>query len=57
MVSFPLLSSTYAISKSLNVLVIAASGINCVAASLALLYGVSGIGIGMSLMSYDSASS
>ena len=57
MMAFPVLSSTYAISKSVNIPVIAASGINCVTGSLALLYGASGIGIGASLMSYHSLSS
>ena len=49
---FPVLSSTYAISKSVSIPVIAASGINCLIASLALLYGASGVGIGTSLISY-----
>lgn len=53
--AFPVLSSTYAISKSVSIPVIAASGMNCVTASLAMLYGASGIGIGTSLMSYSSA--
>lgn len=48
--SLPVLSSTYAISKAVKIPVIAASGVNCSIASLAILYGASGIGIGTSVM-------
>lgn len=48
--SLPVLSSTYAISKSVKIPVIAASGVNCSIASLAMLYGASGIGIGSSVI-------
>jgi len=48
--SLPVLSSTYAISKTVKIPVIAASGVNCAIASLAILYGASGIGIGTSVV-------
>lgn len=50
--SFPVLSATYAISKVVSLPIIAASGMNCLTASLAILYGASGVGIGTSLMNY-----
>nr|YP_009397394.1 hypothetical protein [Dasyclonium flaccidum]ARW66580.1 hypothetical protein [Dasyclonium flaccidum] len=40
------LSSTYAISNSVNIPVITSSGINCLSSSIALFYGASGIGVG-----------
>lgn len=46
----PVLSSTYAISKVVKVPVIAASGINYILASLAMLYGASGIGLSTSII-------
>ncbi len=49
-ISLPVLSSTYAISKAVKIPVIAASGVNCSIASLAMLYGASGIGIGNSVI-------
>lgn len=53
--SLPVLSSTYAISKAVTIPVIAASGINCSIASLAVLYGASGIGIGTSVINCSNA--
>jgi len=48
--ALPVLSSTYAISQAVKIPVIAASGVNCSIASLAMLYGASGIGIGNSVI-------
>nr|AYR05921.1 hypothetical protein [Lithothamnion sp.] len=47
--AYPSLSATYAISQTVKVPVIASSGINLVSASLAILYGASGIGISTSV--------
>lgn len=51
--SFPVLSSTYAISKAVKIPVVAASGMNIVTASLAILYGASGIGMGSSILNHS----
>lgn len=40
------LSSSYAIAKSVNIPIIAASGINSISAPIAISYGASGIGLG-----------
>lgn len=45
----PVLSSTYAISKVVKIPVIAASGVNSIVTSLAVLYGASGVGVGTSI--------
>nr|YP_010728616.1 hypothetical protein P6G74_pgp050 [Phymatolithon calcareum]WEA76918.1 hypothetical protein [Phymatolithon calcareum] len=47
--AYPALSATYAISQSVKIPVIASSGMNLVSASLAILYGASGVGIGTSV--------
>lgn len=47
--AYPALSATYAISQSVKIPVIASSGMNIVSASLAILYGASGVGIGRSV--------
>ena len=44
--SFPVLSFTYIISKAVKLLIIASSGMNSIVSSLAVLYSVSGIGVG-----------
>ena len=54
-VAIPVLSSTYAISQAVNVPIIAASGMNCLLASLAMLYGASGVAIGTSLADCSSS--
>lgn len=48
------LSSTYALSQSVNIPIITASGINSISSSVAISYGSSGIGIGSSLKKYQS---
>lgn len=50
--SFPVLSSTYVISKAVKIPVLAASGMNYITASLARLYGAKGIGVGSSINQY-----
>ena len=47
--AYPTLSATYAISQAVHIPVMASSGMNLPSASLALLYGVSGIGVGISI--------
>nr|YP_009237715.1 hypothetical protein [Gracilariopsis lemaneiformis]YP_009294681.1 hypothetical protein Gch_082 [Gracilariopsis chorda]AJO68511.1 hypothetical protein [Gracilariopsis lemaneiformis]AML79944.1 hypothetical protein [Gracilariopsis lemaneiformis]AOM66941.1 hypothetical protein Gch_082 [Gracilariopsis chorda] len=47
------LSSTYALCKNIDIPIIAASGINCLSASVALSYGASIVGIGSSVSKYN----
>ena len=47
--AYPSLSATYAISQAVKVPIIASSGVNLVSASLAILYGASGVGISTSV--------
>ena len=49
-IATPVLSSTYTVSSAVKIPVIAASGVNSLVSSLAILYGASGIGIGSSVM-------
>ena len=46
----PVLSSTYAVSKAVNIPVITASGMNYILSSLAILYGASGVGLSTSII-------
>ena len=52
--ALPVLSSTYAISSSVNIPVVASSGINSILASLAILYGASGVGVSTAINNYSS---
>ena len=47
--SMPVLSTTYALSKVVDIPIIASSGMNIVTASLAMRYGASAIGMGSSI--------
>lgn len=47
--AYPSLSATYAISQAVKIPIIASSSMNLVSASLAVLYGASGIGISTSV--------
>ncbi len=49
--SIPVLSTTYAISKAVNIPLIASSGMNIMTATLATNYGASGVGMGYSINS------
>lgn len=46
------LSSTYVISKNIDIPVIAASGINSISSPIGIFYGASGIGVGSSIKDY-----
>lgn len=50
--AIPLLLSTYVISRSVCLPVIASSGINSILALLAILYGASSVGLGSSVRNY-----
>lgn len=51
--ALPVLLSTYAISRNVNIPVITSSGINSILASLACTYGASRVGIGTSVKNYS----
>nr|UAD87766.1 hypothetical protein [Gracilaria textorii] len=47
------ISSSYVMSKYIDIPIIAASGINCLSAPIAFSYGASAIGIGSAISKYD----
>nr|YP_010197951.1 hypothetical protein LK227_pgp151 [Gracilaria multipartita]UAD86367.1 hypothetical protein [Gracilaria multipartita] len=47
------ISSSYVLSKYINIPIIVASGINCLSATIAFSYGASAIGIGSAVSKYD----
>lgn len=55
--SVPSLLSTYFLSQSVNIPIIASSGFNNITAPMAYQYGASGIGIGASIQSHSSITS